>query len=137
MAELIVIYTDGASKGNSGAAGWGCLVGDDLYSGGLEYATNNEAELFAVFMALEYVPANSVVLIVTDSKLVRGWLSLNWNINQENIRRYVTDIKAVKQAKNVHWAFKVVKGHSTNAKNNIVDRAASDAANQVRLRGSL
>jgi ribonuclease HI len=105
-------------------------VGDDLYSVGLEYATNNYAELFAVYQALEVTPVNSVVLIVTDSKLVRGWLALNWNMKVETIRQIVSDILAIKQAKNIKWAFKVVKGHSTNEKNNIVDRAASNAALQ-------
>lgn len=135
MSELIVIYTDGASKGNPGAAGWGCLVGEELYSGGLDHATNNYAELFAVYKALEVTPANSVVLIVTDSKLVRGWLALNWNMKVEAIRQIVSDILAVKQAKNISWAFKIVKGHSTNEKNNLVDLAASNAAHRVRLQG--
>jgi hypothetical protein len=42
----------------------------------------------------------------------------------------VSDILAVKEAKNIHWAFEVVKGHSSNAKNNLDDQAASIAALQ-------
>ena len=53
----VVIYTDGACKGNPGPGGWGALLrrGDhekELF-GGEAHTTNNRMELTAVIRALE------------------------------------------------------------------------------------
>jgi ribonuclease HI len=88
----IVIYTDGASKGNPGPGGWGALVAYEkrvVELGGAEdNTTNNRMELRAVWEALalarEYKDAQ--ILLYTDSAYVmngatkwgRAWKARGW-----------------------------------------------------------
>jgi ribonuclease HI len=56
MSDPVVVYTDGACKGNPGPGGWGALLrwGDhakELF-GGEAQTTNNRVELTAVIEAL-------------------------------------------------------------------------------------
>ena len=83
MAEKILIFTDGAAKGNPGRGGFGVVISYDnkvLEKGGFkEYTTNNEMELKAVVEALKEVIGKKVpVEIYTDSKYVvegaKGWV---------------------------------------------------------------
>ncbi len=57
--EKIIIYTDGAAKGNPGKAGWGAIVlqGKKIteLGGRTDHATNNQMELTAPIEALKYV----------------------------------------------------------------------------------
>jgi ribonuclease HI len=58
MSELntVVIYTDGACKGNPGPGGWGVLLQAGTHEkelwGGEPHTTNNRMELLAVIEAL-------------------------------------------------------------------------------------
>ena len=81
-----IAYTDGSSLGNPGPAGWAVYLDGKPHSGGLDHATNNHAEMLAVQKALELVPPNSDLKIVTDSKLVMGWFTRGWKIRQPHIR---------------------------------------------------
>ena len=104
----IIIYTDGAAKGNPGKAGWGAVImfhNDKLkvesvklkvveMGGSTEHATNNQMELTAPIEALKYVKGNMSkagfdtgnIEIVSDSKYVIlgitewifGWQKNNW-----------------------------------------------------------
>lgn len=136
MTEYITIYTDGACKGNPGPGGWACLVGDKLYSGGIKHTTNNTAELWAVYNALLEVPADSCLIVITDSRLVIGWLrGFNGKLfrrNKEHTRIPCELIEDLKEAKNIKWAWRQVKGHAENVGNNTVDQAASLEANKIK-----
>ena len=81
----VVIYTDGACKGNPGPGGWGALlvykgVEHELW-GGERDTTNNRMELTAAIQALAALKRTCQVQLVTDSEYVmRGiqeWLP-NW-----------------------------------------------------------
>lgn len=83
MKDTILIFTDGAAKGNPGRGGFGVVIshnGKVLEKGGFrEYTTNNEMELMAVVEALkEVAPKKVPVEIYTDSKYVvegaKGWV---------------------------------------------------------------
>ena len=56
--EKIIIYTDGACKGNPGPGGWGVLIlleNEQIeLSGGSKETTNNQMELTAVIKALNF-----------------------------------------------------------------------------------
>lgn len=138
MTEYLTVYTDGACKGNPGPGGWGIAIqrGDqyEKHSGELDNTTNNVAELYAVYHALLEVPAHSCVLFVTDSKLVVGWLNQGWRRNKDHIRIPCELIEDVKEAKNIRWAFRRVKGHADNEGNNIADLLASQAAFSAKYR---
>ena len=83
MKDKILIFTDGAAKGNPGRGGFGVVISHDgkvLEKGGFkEHTTNNEMELKAVVEALKEVVGKKVpVEIYTDSKYVvegaKGWV---------------------------------------------------------------
>ena len=83
MKEQILIFTDGAAKGNPGRGGFGVVIsqgGIITEKGGFkEYTTNNEMELKAVVEALkEIAPKKVPVDIYTDSRYVvegaKGWV---------------------------------------------------------------
>ncbi len=57
MSAPVIVYTDGACKGNPGPGGWGVLLQykgktRELF-GGEAHSTNNRMELTAVIRALE------------------------------------------------------------------------------------
>ena len=84
MADQIVIYTDGASRGNPGPGGFGTVLLSGKYrkeiSGGYRKTTNNRMELLAVIAGLEALKKTGMnVTIYSDSKYVvdaveKGWL---------------------------------------------------------------
>ena len=138
MAELI-IYTDGAARGNPGKGGYGAILmfGEKRLelSAGFRYTTNNRMELLAVIEALKALKKNHVpILIFTDSKYIvdsvtKGWLN-GW---------IKTDFKGGKKnkdlwtayyhlAKNFQIKFRWVKGHADNPFNNRCDELATQAA---------
>lgn len=131
---MMIIYTDGASKGNPGPAGWAALVGDELISGAFPCATNNYAELYAILEALSICPPGSSLRIHTDSKLCIGWLAKGWKRNLEHIDQLVRAIHTVVDSKELKLSFEHVKGHSGIALNEQVDKVASLEAAQMRAR---
>ena len=75
MASEIIIYTDGASKGNPGPGGYGVVLISGKHrlekSEGFRLTTNNRMELLAVIVGLEALKiAGSKVVVYTDSKYV-------------------------------------------------------------------
>ncbi|HBE93325.1 MAG TPA: ribonuclease HI [Gammaproteobacteria bacterium] len=83
MAE-VVIYTDGACRGNPGPGGWGAI----LYYGEKEKelfgsepeTTNNRMELTAAIQALDTLSRSCPVKLYTDSQYVRQGV-LEWMAN--------------------------------------------------------
>ncbi|MGZ5179822.1 MAG: ribonuclease HI [Ramlibacter sp.] len=86
----VVIYTDGACKGNPGPGGWGVLLQSgstvkELY-GGEAGTTNNRMELMAVIRALEALKRPCAVALYLDSQYVLkgitewlpGWKAKGW-----------------------------------------------------------
>jgi len=133
----IIIYTDGAAKGNPGPGGYGVVMkfGDfrKEFSQGFRKTTNNRMELLAVIMALEKIKKALPVKIYSDSKYVidsiqKGWL-FNWQKkgfkgkkNQDLWTRYLS--LHYKFTIEYHW----VKGHAGNIENERCDELAVEAA---------
>ena len=104
MKEKIIIYTDGAARGNPGPAGWGAVMifhDGELkvksgklkvveIGGSVKHATNNQMELRAAIEALKYLKSmsrlNLDIKIIADSKYVvlgitewiPNWIRKNW-----------------------------------------------------------
>ena len=90
----IIIYTDGAARGNPGRAGFGVVIMKDKkvveLGGRMDHATNNIMELTAPIEALKYLRENKLqgvsVEIFSDSKYVitginewiHNWMKNNW-----------------------------------------------------------
>lgn len=100
------------------------------YSGSF-IGTNNMAELFAAWMAVENAPPNSVVEIVTDSNLVIGWLAKGWNVKHLHIAQLIAAFWGAVQFNNVEVAFRKVKGHSNDPNNNYVDSISRYEAREM------
>lgn len=139
----IIIYTDGAARGNPGPGGYGIiLMSGNLrkeLSAGYQHTTNNRMELLAVIVALESLKIpGSDVTIYTDSKYVadavtKGWV-FTWvkkrfrgKKNQDLWMRFL-DIYPKHQVKFV-W----VKGHADNPFNERCDELAVNASMQQNL----
>ena len=142
--DKIVIYTDGACRGNPGPGGWGAILqyGDhekELYGSERE-TTNNRMELMAAIRALEELKRPCDVTLTTDSQYVKkgitewleSWKRRGWKTadkkpvkNQELWKRLE---KAAEKHK-IHW--KWVKGHSGHEENERVDQLANQAIDEM------
>ena len=151
MSDEIVVFTDGACRGNPGPGGWGWAVAsggdavgfDGAFCSGSEAAsTNQRMEVWAVLDALTTLLAlrDANVAVVSDSTYVvncfrdgwwRGWEKRGWKnsqkqpvANQDLWRPRVDVYKADAGRIRFRW----VKGHSGNAMNDRVDALAVAAA---------
>ena len=96
----LIVYTDGASRGNPGPASIGVLICDDKgkearkYGQAIGKATNNQAEYQAVAFSLKKIKAllgkktaeNLEVEIRSDSELLTSQLSGKYKILDKNIQ---------------------------------------------------
>jgi ribonuclease HI len=141
----VVIYTDGACKGNPGPGGWGAWLRSGAHEkelfGGEAGTTNNRMELTAVIEALGALKRPSAVDLYTDSVYVRSGIT-QWIHNWKR-RGWVTAAKApVKNADlwreldervrrhDVTWHW--VKGHSGDPGNEKADALANAGCAAVR-----
>lgn len=144
---VVVIYSDGASRGNPGPGGYGALLRCELPSGetherelsqGYRLTTNNRMELMGAIVALEALKRPCQVELYSDSQYVvkaftdrwiNGWLSRGWkNANKQSVKNvdlWKRLLVAMKPHKvTYHW----VKGHAENPYNERCDRLATKAA---------
>jgi len=145
MAELI-IYTDGASRGNPGPGGYGIVMmfGPHVkeFSAGFRKTTNNRMELLAVIVALESLTKRQIsVKIFTDSKYVvdsvekkwlNGWLRTNFSGGKKNKDLW---LRYAAIAGEFSVKFNWVKGHADNPYNNRCDLLATQAADNKAALG--
>ncbi|MBH9404294.1 ribonuclease HI [Pseudomonas aeruginosa] len=136
--EQVVIYTDGACKGNPGRGGWGAVL---LYKGaerelwgGEPDTTNNRMELMAAIQALAALKRSCPIRLITDSEYVmrgitewlpnwkkRGWKTASkqpvknadlWQALDEQVARH-----------QVEWQW--VRGHTGDPGNERADQLAN------------
>ena len=144
QSHPLIIYTDGAARGNPGPGGYGIVLlwGDKRkeISGGFRLTTNNRMELMAVIVALQSLTKKNIaVTVYTDSKYIVDSVEKKWLDNWIK-----TDFKGGKKNKDL-WTlyyslskhFKIrfvwVKGHASNAMNNRCDELATAAADAGNL----
>lgn len=139
----VVIYTDGAAKGNPGNGGYGAVLMYGQHkkeiSEGFVRTTNNRMELLAVIVALETLTRPVNVTVYSDSKYVVDSVEKKWVFGWEK--------KNFKGKKNVDlWKrflaiykkhtvkFVWVKGHAGNPMNERCDQLAVAAAESGNLK---
>ena len=142
--KTVIIYTDGACRGNPGPGGWGVLIeygesSKQLY-GGDNSTTNNKMELTAAIMALKEIKQPCEIILYTDSKYVlqgieewihnwkkRGWKSANKK-PVKNIELW-KELDELRDEHNIKWNW--VKGHSGDPGNEAADMLANRGIDEL------
>ena len=145
MIVKVVMYTDGACRGNPGPGGWGVVLRFQGISKTLQgYApetTNNRMELTAVIEGLKALKRSCEVELFTDSKYVlqglTEWLA-NWKRNgwKTAAKKPVKNIDLWQQLEDevtqheIDWNW--VKGHAGIEGNELADQLANAAIDAQR-----
>ncbi|MBI1942401.1 MAG: ribonuclease HI [Betaproteobacteria bacterium] len=136
--RVVLIYADGACKGNPGPGGWGVLLRsrgrEKELRGGEPETTNNRMELTAVIEGLAALKRRSRVRVYTDSQYVQKGIS-DW-IHDWKRRGWRTAAKqpvknadlwqrldALALGHEVEWHW--VKGHAGHPENERADALAN------------
>ncbi len=145
MTEEVLIYTDGACRGNPGPGGWGVLLRtadrEKRLCGGEPETTNNRMELMAAIVGLESLKRPCKVVITTDSTYVmkgltewlpqwkkRGWkTAAKKPVKNEDLWRRL-DAAAAKHQLQWQW----VKGHAGHVENEIADELANQGIDELQ-----
>ena len=137
MAE-VVIYADGACRGNPGPGGWGAWLKSGEHEkeifGGDKLTTNNKMELMAVIQALAALTKPSQVVVYTDSsyvkdgisKWIHAWKQRGWTTADKKPVKNVElwqRLDALNAGHKVQWRW--VKGHAGDPGNERADRLAN------------
>lgn len=144
MNPEIIIYTDGASRGNPGPGGYGAILMSGNHrkelSQGYKLTTNNRMELMGVIAALEALKKTGLnITIYSDSQYIvkaikegwlNKWMATNFAKGKKNKDLWVRFYNLYKQ----HTIkFVWVKGHAENNYNNRCDELATAAADGKNL----
>ena len=136
----VVIYTDGACRGNPGPGGWGAVLFYGGHrreiSGASERTTNNRMELTAAIRALEALTRPSEVALYTDSTYLKdgitrwlpNWKARGWRTASKSPvknRDLWEALDALADRHDVTWHW--VKAHAGNAENERADTLARAA----------
>ncbi|MCK5168713.1 MAG: ribonuclease HI [Bacteroidales bacterium] len=143
MSVKIIIYTDGAARGNPGPGGYGIVMKSGQHrkelSEGFRKTTNNRMELLAVIVALETIKIeNSSVEIYTDSKYVADSVEKKWVFGWEKVqfkKKKNPDLwmRFLKIYRKHNVKFHWVKGHANIPENERCDQLAVEASKKSIL----
>ena len=144
--KKVIIYTDGACRGNPGNGGWGAILNYNdktkEIKGFASNTTNNIMELTAVIKAIELLKEPCQITVFTDSKYVQngistwihGWKKNGWKTsNKKSVKNknlwLALDDQAAKH--NISWEW--VKGHSGHPLNERADELANQAIDEGKI----
>jgi ribonuclease HI len=142
--KQVIIYTDGACRGNPGPGGWGALIKfesaeKEIFGGQLD-TTNNQMELSAAIEGLAALKEPCSVELFTDSKYVmdgitqwiQNWKKNNWRTaakkDVKNKELWQKLDQLISQHR-VQWHW--VKGHSGDEGNEIADLLANKGIDSI------
>jgi ribonuclease HI len=142
----VVIYTDGACRGNPGPGGWGALLSyngreKELFGGEAE-TTNNRMELMAAIRGLSALSRACQVDLYTDSEYLRlgitqwmaNWKRRGWKtasrkpVKNQDLWQAL-DAEAARHDVRWHW----VKGHSGDEGNERADDLANRGIDALEI----
>lgn len=140
----VIIYTDGACRGNPGPGGWGVSLKYNNHHkklfGAEAETTNNRMELTAAIVALESLKRSCHIILHTDSKYVLqgitswmpDWKKRGWKTAAKKPVKNVDlwqKLDAATQSHEIEWIW--VKGHSGNVGNELADELANQAIDEM------
>ena len=144
--NTVVIYTDGACKGNPGPGGWGAVLRSqdgqekELWGGERE-TTNNRMEMMAVISALGALKRPCRVILHVDSQYVlkgmtewlAGWKAKGWRTASKQPVKNVDlwqqlDALVNTAGHQIEWRW--VKGHAGDPGNERADGLANRGVEQ-------
>ena len=142
--KQVVMYTDGACKGNPGVGGWGVSLQygphrKELFGGEAE-TTNNRMELTAAIEGLKQLKQACKVTIYTDSKYVMqgmeewlaGWKARGWKTASKSPVKNVDLWQQLDELVGKHevtWQW--VKGRAGDEGNERADELANMGVAQI------
>ena len=142
--KTVIIYTDGACRGNPGPGGWGALIeygelSKQLYGGDVS-TTNNKMELTAAIMALKEIKEPCEINLYTDSKYVlqgieewiHNWKKRGWRgANKKPVKNIDLwkELDELRDKHNIKWNW--VKGHSGDPGNETADMLANRGIDEL------
>jgi ribonuclease HI len=143
----VVIYSDGACKGNPGPGGWGAWLVSGGHEkelwGGEPNTTNNRMEMTAVIEALASLKRSCKITIYTDSEYVKngittwihGWKRRGWKTADgkpvKNVELWQR-LEALSALHQMEWRW--VKGHAGDPGNERADALANRGVETARGR---
>jgi ribonuclease HI len=140
----VLIYTDGACRGNPGPGGWAALLvcGAERreISGSEAATTNNRMELSAAIGGLGALKRRCAVKLYTDSKYVLqgatewlpNWKARGWRtaagepVKNQDLWQH---LDSALNTQDIEWHW--VKGHSGHEENESVDQLANLAIDRM------
>lgn len=142
--EKLIIYTDGAARGNPGPGGYGTILiygnAKKELSAGYRFTTNNRMEIMSVIAGLEALKKDGQhITIYSDSQYVVNsiekkwldkWIATNFRGGKKNKDLW---LRYHELAKNHKIRMVWVKGHADNPNNNRCDELATAAADGKNL----
>ncbi|MCI8888785.1 MAG: ribonuclease HI [Hungatella sp.] len=149
----VLIYTDGAARGNpDGPGGYGVVLHyqdqkgvlhERTLSAGYVRTTNNRMELMAAIAGLEALNRPCQVELYSDSKYltdafnqgwIDNWVRNNWKRGKSGPVKNIDLWQRLLKAKEPHKvSFIWVKGHAGHPENERCDRLATSAADGTEL----
>jgi len=149
----VLIYTDGAARGNpDGPGGYGAVLHyidnkgelhEKVLSAGYKRTTNNRMELMAAIVALEALNRPCEVELYSDSKYltdafnqgwIDNWVRNNWKRGKSGPVKNIDLWERLLAVKNRHQVkFCWVKGHAGHPQNERCDMLATSAADGENL----
>lgn len=156
LNQVILVYADGASRGNPGVGGVGVLIknydqNDIEISEGFNNVTNNKMEITAVIKALKYIQSKpgtknqsnqeKELLVRSDSEYVvngaskwlKGWKENKWlNSKKEEVKNkdlWMELDQLQNQFRYVRYEW--VKGHNGDPDNEKADALANQGCDSI------
>ena len=142
--KTVIIYTDGACRGNPGPGGWGVLIkykehSKEMY-GGDASTTNNKMELTEAIEALKEIKEPCEIILYTDSKYVlkgieewiHNWKKRGWKGSNRKPVKNIELWKKLDELRDKHtikWNW--VKGHSGDPGNETADMLANRGIDEL------
>jgi len=142
--KQVIMYTDGACRGNPGPGGWGALItfegsSKEMFGGKLD-STNNQMELSAAIEGLAALKEPCNVDLFTDSKYVmdgitqwiHNWKKNHWRTAAKKDVKNKELWQRLDELINFHlvqWHW--VKGHSGDEGNEMADLLANKGIDSI------